>query len=81
MRNPKHEREGRRDFARCHTPTHELIYKDGLFLTLGSVPETKIYDYLSILLLTYPYLVGNMASETTFDHWKVVFLMSKSEKK
>ena len=22
-----------------------------------------------------------MASETTFDHWKVVFLMSKSEKK
>ena len=21
-----------------------------------------------------------MASETTFDHWKVVFLMSKSEK-
>ena len=23
----------------------------------------------------------NIASETTFDHWKVVFLMSKSEKK
>ena len=22
-----------------------------------------------------------MASETTFEHWKVVFLMSKSEKK
>ena len=22
-----------------------------------------------------------MASETTFDHWKVIFLMSKSEKK
>ena len=26
-------------------------------------------------------IVGNIASETTFDHWKVVFLMSKSEKK
>ena len=25
--------------------------------------------------------MGNMASETTFDHWKVGFLMSKSEKK
>ena len=25
--------------------------------------------------------MGNVASETTFDHWKVVFLMSKSEKK
>ena len=26
-------------------------------------------------------IVGNIASETTFDHWKVGFLMSKSEKK
>ena len=25
--------------------------------------------------------MGNIASETTFDHWKVVFLMTKSEKK
>ena len=25
--------------------------------------------------------MGNIASETTFDRWKVVFLMSKSEKK
>ena len=41
--------------------------------------ETKILDHYSIQ--TYPQLVGNMASETTFDHWKVVFLMSKSEKK
>ena len=28
-----------------------------------------------------PLISGKMASETTFDHWKVVFLMSKSEKK
>ena len=25
--------------------------------------------------------MGNMASKTTSDHWKVVFLMSKSEKR
>ena len=27
---------------------------------------------------TYPYLVGNMASETTFEHWKVVFSSEKN---
>ena len=42
-----------------------------LSVRLLPVPETKIEDHFSIK--TYPNLVGNMASETTFDHRKVVF--------
>ena len=52
------------------------------FLPFGSGTSSarnKNQDHLSIE--TYPKSVGNMASETTSDHWKVVFLMSKSEKK
>ena len=40
------------------------------------VPETKIEVNFPIQI--YPKLVGKMASETTFDHWKVVFLMRKA---
>ena len=43
------------------------------------VPEMKIEDHFSKQI--YPYLVGIMASETTFDHWKVVLIVRKSEKK
>ena len=43
------------------------------------VPETKIWDHFSIE--TYPYIVGNMASETTFDHWKVFFSWGKVRKR
>ena len=42
------------------------------------VPETEIKDHSSIE--TYPLLVGNMASETTFDQWKV-FSHEENEKK
>ena len=35
------------------------------------VPETEIKDHFSIE--RYSLLVGNMASENTFDHWKVAF--------
>ena len=35
------------------------------------VLETKITDHFSIQI--YPQIVGNIASETTFDPWKVVF--------
>ena len=42
------------------------------------MPETKIWDHFSIQI--YPLLVGNMASETTFGHWKVVFSWGKGRK-
>ena len=42
------------------------------------MPETKIWDHFSIKI--YPLLVGNMASETTFGHWKVVFSWGKGRK-
>ena len=42
------------------------------------VPERKIWDHFSIQI--YPLLVGNMASETTFGHWKVVFSWGKGRK-
>ena len=42
------------------------------------MPETKIWDHFSIQI--YPLLVGNMASETTFGRWKVVFSWGKVRK-
>ena len=42
------------------------------------MPETKIWDHFSIQI--YPLLVGNMASETTFDTWKVVFSWGQMRK-
>ena len=48
--------------------------ESGLFLTLGKGTSNARNENLRPLLNTNkPLIVGNMASETTFDHWKVVF--------
>ena len=53
----------------------------GTFVLKIGLPvlETKITDHCSIQI--YPQLVGNMASETTFDHWKVFFSWGKVRKR
>ena len=60
-----------------------LVSENDLFLTLDSGTSSAQNENLRLLLnRNIPLIiVGNMASETTFVHWKVVFLMSKSEKK
>ena len=55
---------------------HDIYFTKLMFilkninLELKSALRTK---YIFYRILLYPLLVGNMASETTFGHWKVVF--------
>ena len=50
------------------------LSKSGLFLNLGLDTSSARNENLRPLLNTnMPQLVGNMASETTFDQYKVVF--------
>ena len=61
--------------------SHFLSWKGGfssLSYTGPTTAEMKIWDHFSIQI--YPLLVGNMASETTFGHWKVVFSWGKGRK-
>ena len=70
-----------KNISSAQTKSHFLSWK-GVFSSLSEwalpMPETKIWDHFSIQI--YPLLVGNMASETTFGHWKVVFSWGKGRK-
>ena len=59
----------------------KLFCENDLFLTLGLGTSNARNKNLRPLFNTNnPLLVGNMASETTFGHWKVVFSWGKGRK-